>query len=118
MQKELTKLLDVLQRMDDDPKTCMMFYTELQNKNAKFEIIQQTIMQIISDMHHYDPVECKTKSNAIIDRMNYRYFHNQHIYCWQSHISHFHMSFQNWINCPHTCITEIKEFVEKLLKGD
>lgn len=118
MQQELIKLLNILERMDNDPLTCVAFYQELKEKNAKYEIIQKTVFEVMHDMYMYDAIETGIKTRQLLERINLRYSYSNHNFCWKSHETHFHMTFCDWINCPMTCIAEIREFFEKLVKGD
>jgi|SRR5215831_2829837 len=119
MENELKQLSVVLTNMDNDPRTCLMFFRDLPDRDAKYNIFENTVKQVLTQNYqHYDSVEINVESEKFMDRLNYRFFHSQKDYCWQSHMCHFHMNIRSWINCPQTCIAEIKDFVDKLLKGD
>lgn len=120
MQKQLEKLRELLQAADNNIEISKCFYESNNNKTAKkYELIESWIHDIF---HHttaiQDCIDIKIKTEAFMDRLNLNYFEKQHKYCWQSHMCHFHMALRDWINCPMTCLAEIDEFCEKLLKGD
>lgn len=117
MQKEVKKLLELVKNMDSDASISEHFVCLIE-KDSKFQSLQSILHQIVHEMYGYDCIESGIETKKIMEKLNYRYFHNQHRYCWHSHMSHFHMSLRDWINCPMTCLTEIQEFLEKIIIGD
>jgi hypothetical protein len=118
MQKQLSILHKILTKVDENVEISKSFYENTIGK-SKFSLIKESLHQIEHDVcGHGDCVEINSNRDKLLVSLNARYHQNQHRYCWPSHMSHFHMTLEQWINCPMTCIAEINEFIEKIIKGD
>ncbi len=133
MYQQLKHLADIIENIDSDPQRSMLFYTtsvtttNVKNKppdGVRWHLIVDTLYQIESmskfhrdyrdiDIHLRDDISRSVDN--ILEQLNNKY-HNHQYLCWQSHSHHFHVTVQEYINCPVTCLFEVSEFINKLIK--
>lgn len=117
MQKQLQELQRILRFLENDINSTMKFYEF--KSGDKYSFFCDILHQTLHDTEKGQPclyIDEKTKQT--LTYLNSRYMNSQRDYCYQSHMCHFHMSLKDWVNCPMTCISELEEFVGKILKGN
>ena len=125
MKEYLTDLYRMLDEIDNNPNKSLLFFTTsmptttLTNKppdTCRFDLIvdilhssiyNRTQLQSMDDIHK--------NTEEILRSIDNKYQKNQH-FCWRSHDYHFHKSFEEYVNCPVTCLCEISEYLNKLNK--
>jgi len=125
MKKYLTDLSMILDEIDNNPSKSLMFFTTsmstttIANKpldNCRFSLICDILHTIIynrTQMQNIDDIHKNT--DDILRNIDNKYQKNQH-FCWSSHEHHFHKTFEEYVNCPITCLCEISEYLDKLNK--
>lgn len=125
MQQQLKFLQQVLEEINNDPQKSLKYFTT-DNKwrnnettppsDCKWELIGSVLHHIEHSLEQIN--DCSIIDPAVshnLDKLNILYQSHQQ-YCWVSHQHHFHTNFQEYINCPMTCIAEITEYLDKLTK--
>lgn len=124
MHNQLKMLAEIIESIDSGPQA-MQFYTDacdgmtVVNKpvyNIKWLLVRDTLHRIehtIQNNNDCMQVDHCVERNLVL--LNERYRQNQHL-CWLSHQHHFHVSLEQYVNCPVTCLYEITEFLNKLIK--
>lgn len=125
MEQQLHFLRDCLEELDNNPHETMKYYTfncrntnnsNIPTSDCRWLLIQELLHKA---QHIYENNnDCGTVDFHVTDlfsRIEILYQTTQHL-CWTSHSHHFHPSFRDYINCPVTCITEICEYLKKILK--
>jgi len=119
--EELRLVSKRLELMDTDGPTSIGFY------HAPSKIRNYHIQQIIKEyVNHY-----YIAKNQLQD---WEYLHNEHQaarnarlcfvvtfiglhfneYCWPCHEVHFHTTFEEYVGCPYTTLTELVQFFKKI----
>lgn len=111
MQHHLVYLRDALHSLDLNPTMSLQFW-------SKPELKLLSIQDILRfSIHHQDRImeseDCDAKARTILEGLDGKNWHN----CtWRLHDCHFHTNFREYVNCPQTCISEIEECLDKILK--
>jgi hypothetical protein len=125
MHQQIKYLCQILNEIDNDPTKSMQYYTgACQTKtpltgplyNCRWLLIEECLHKLQHQYEHND--DCGVVDhhvNEIFDRINDVYQRTQHN-CWRSHDHHFHKTLEEYVNCPITCLAEIQEFLEKMVK--
>lgn len=108
MTKEILWAIDKIKDINNDPQTSMQYYTnDCSNRHigshAPDDIRYRLLCYLFEQTHRVD----------IIVELGALYTNNQH-YCWPSHAHHFHPTFEQYVNCPITCLAEIEEYLESM----
>lgn len=123
MKEYLTNISKILDEIDNNPLKSMQFFTTavanttIVNKpidNCRMNLIIDILHNLVynySQLQNTDDIQKNT--DEILYNINNKYQKNQHL-CWYSHEHHFHKTFEEYVNCPITCLFEISEFLEKL----
>jgi hypothetical protein len=111
MQHHIVYLRDTLHSLDQNVQATLDFF-------KRPEIKMQHVREILKTSAHYkdcieDEQSCITKTNEILEFINSK---NWHHHCWQLHDCHFHINFETFVACPFTCLSEIEEVLNKILK--
>jgi hypothetical protein len=125
MKEYLINLSRILNEIDNDPlKSLQFFTTSLSSTNITNKPLDSCRMILITDILYNlirnlsqlnDISDIQKNMDGILHNINNKYQNNQHL-CWKSHEHHFHQSFEDYVNCPTTCLYEVSEFFNKLNK--
>lgn len=118
MKQTLLSLTQILSSINDDPQKSLCYFTN-SNKYRTNETTPPPDCKwiLIHEALNHLNISNKDKQEFLIE-LNLIYTYNQHL-CWKSHEHHFHANFECYVNCPMTCLGEIVEFLEKVIKlGD
>ncbi len=126
MHQHLKFLVSVVNSIDNDPQKSMLFYTTalttttVENKPPKdirWRLLVDSLYNFEAHLENKDIYDRSLERSVddILDKLNTRYQNHQHL-CWKSHEHHFHTTVQDYVNCPITCLCEIGEFLDKLVK--
>jgi len=125
MKEYLIETSKILNEIDNNPLKSLQFFTTtlssttITNKppdNCRLTLIIDILHNLICNYTQIeDSVDISKCINEILDNINSKYQQHQH-FCWKSHESHFHKAFDEYVNCPVTCIYELSEFLDKLAK--
>jgi hypothetical protein len=110
--RELYHTIEALKALDGNYDVIMRF---LAKPEEHFALIDLTLKHHISK--HIDP-------ELPITVMTLRYdqaMNLLHDHWWGNtyplHDVHFHKSFEDYVNCPFTCLTEVIDCMDKILQG-
>jgi|SRR5208337_3267766 len=123
MKEYLTELSVILNDIDNNPvKSLQFFTTALVNTNIVNKPIDECRMKLITEILFHISLRqvfseeyAQKNTDKILQSISTKYTNNQNL-CWLSHSHHFHSSFEEYVNCPVTCLYELVEFFEKLKK--
>jgi hypothetical protein len=125
MKKYLTDLSIILDEIDSNPvKSLQFFTTAMANTNITNKPVDNCRTILITEILHnliynktqlQDPNDIHKNTDDILRNIDNKYQKNQH-FCWRSHEHHFHKTFEEYVNCPITCLCEISEYLDKLNK--
>ena len=116
MQQRIKFLLDILNQLDNDPNKSTNFLNSPPTVNSKWMLLEEALHRIEHNIRHSDDcTQVDSYVHSILTHLNVLYQRNQHN-CWISHTHHFHTCFQDYVNCPVTCLTEIAEYLSKVMK--
>lgn len=125
MKEYLSNLSQILNEIDNNPVRSLQFFTtpmtttNITNKpkdDCRYILIVDIIRNLIhsfTQLQNEDDVQ--KNLDQILYNINSKFQHNQQL-CWPSHIHHFHSTFEDYVNCPVTCLFELSEFISKLNK--
>ena len=122
MQQQIKFLAEVLEEIDRNPEASVRYFncrlddSATSVKDIRYVLIKDSLHKM---EHHFrqDP-NCAIVDphvDTILKELDRHYHNHQHL-CWRSHEHHFHTSFDSYVNCPITCLCEISEFLNKLIK--
>lgn len=130
MKQHLLTLKQTIDHIDNDPVRSMRFWTTScsntheGNKppdDIRYKLVVDTLYTIEAQILNKDIVQviqdpdfCRMVDEKL-DRLD-RFYQQHQEYTWRSHDHHFHTSFAQYVNCPITCLTEISEFLGKIVK--
>jgi hypothetical protein len=127
MHQHIKLLSEIIGNIDNDPMRSLAFYTGTlpdychqlhPPKDCKWVLMVDTLCHIEK---HRDSAANEYEKNIeytvrqILDKLNSKYQQHQNL-CWESHKHHFHTTIEEYVNCPVTCLTEISEFLDRLVK--
>lgn len=129
MLPHLRILTEILRDVDSNPSKSMMFFTggsykqHLTNTNmqqtptpdCRWVLIVEILQHIDST---YDPGKDASERidyHEVLARLNENFVSTQGL-CWRTHDHHFHIDFHRYVLCPVTCLYEIVEYLERLVK--
>lgn len=125
MKEYLTELISIIDQINNDPRKSLMFFTTstanttIQNKpidDCKMKLITEIAWHLVQQYTQLrDENDIQKNLDELLEQIHNKYIHNQHM-CWKSHEHHFHKSFEEYVNCPVTCLCEIGEFLDKVRK--
>ncbi len=125
MKEYLTNLSHILNEIDNNPVKSMMFFTTpmltttINNKpqdDCRWLLINNIVHNLVHELTQlHDMQDVQKNTEQILYNINNKYQQNQNL-CWISHSHHFHSTFEEYVNCPVTCLYEISEFIHKLNK--
>jgi hypothetical protein len=125
MHQQLKFLCQTIRDIDNDPVQSLSYYTGATVNPAiclkayddvRWELIKETLhkaehyVQRNNQCHEVDHLVDKN-----LESFNQHYQNHQDL-CWPCHQGHFHVTIQEYVNCPTTCLCEIEEFVQKLMR--
>lgn len=125
MKEYLTEMISIIDQINNDPIRSLQFFTtslintNITNKppdNCKMILVREILAHLIRNYTQLrDNNDLQKNLDDVLVNIDNKYQHNQHI-CWKSHEHHFHKSFEEYVNCPVTCLCEIGEFLDKVRK--
>jgi uncharacterized protein Usg len=118
MQQNIKFLKEIFTNFDDDPKISNSFWLHPEHKYLRMMDVLFHSVTKFDNLDINNPFlqeEVTTITNQIYYELNDFYTNNQQ-YCWRLHDVHFHPDFAGYVNCPFTCLAEITEFLDKILK--
>jgi hypothetical protein len=130
MLSQLKLLVNILRDIDSNPSQSMMFYTggsykqHLSNPNSnppptpdcRWILIVEALQHIdTSNPDATRDISHKEDHHEVLRKLNTGWQETQHL-CWHSHDHHFHINFHQYVLCPVTCLYEIIEYIEKVIK--
>lgn len=123
MQEHLKLLVEILDELDSNPQKTMRFVTQavgtttISNKppdDIRYQLIRDISFKFAyHNMYAGDEQLTMQYVDDFMLKIGNKYINNQHL-CWRAHDHHFHKSFEEYVNCPITCLCEIGEFLNKL----
>lgn len=113
--RELLLLTASLRRYDADPEFVMKFWAIQQTGAAPaFSLVSQELHSAVNqrmlDNGDARVSDIQNKYDQAFSRLCSEFW--GHMY--PQHDSHFHKSFEEFCNCPFTCLTEIADCVEHI----
>lgn len=110
--KELELLLKNLKDLDSQsPEFCIQFYNKHYMHSALItDILRSSVRQLFPNSKSIE--DLYSRYDMVYNRMVDLHWDNQ----YQCHDVHFHKTFEEWLNCPFTCLQEILDFLEKICK--
>jgi hypothetical protein len=129
MHLQIKFLIDILNNIDSNPQQSMQFITSggckyISTSPSNLSPSKDCRWTLIGEILHKSQHIQMSNDNCgevdmyitdIFTKLNDVYQHSQQ-YCWKSHEHHFHTNFEQYVNCPVTCISEISEYLERTLK--
>lgn len=109
MIEQIQFVVNKIKDLNDDPAISMKYYT---NTCPGRNITNKSEDTIKYDLLRYLFEHCHRPD--ILVELEVIYQNNQQ-FCWQSHSHHFHPTFEQYVNCPITCLGEIEEYLEKIV---
>lgn len=110
---ELLNVVKTLEAMDTDVDTIMKF---LATPETHFTLFDNMLKHEISRLH-----DANKPISVMVDKYD-QYMNMLHDKWWGNtypvHDSHFHKNFKEFCNCPFTCITEVVDCVNKVIRGN
>jgi hypothetical protein len=118
MLQQIKLLCEILTNIDNDPSKCMQFYTsggymshrqnpattQTPTSDCRWLLIVEALQHIDNENYH-----------DFLRKLNADFVETQHL-CWKSHDHHFHVDFHRYVLCPVTCLYEVVEYLNKLIK--
>lgn len=111
--RELITLSQVLKNMDDDPVACMHFW---ESPTGRDRVVLNLLMDAAS-IHARHQNKTMDALHASFEQAASRLMSEFWAHTWPTHDCHFHKSFNEFVNCPFTCLTELADCVEKIAQG-
>jgi len=125
--KPLKELMDVC---SENP---LIHSTYMHEPQTKWNVIKTGIAQLVFTLDFkQNPTtnesEIQDRQNKILDFINSHYqnliqdqkdsdvFVKGNLIPWRLHDTHFHVDLKEYIQCPFTCMPEISEMLEKIIK--
>lgn len=110
--KEIEMLLKNLKELDSQSVDfCMAFYHKPHMHSMLItDILRSSVAQIFPQAKSIEDLH--SRMDLVYHRLVDSHWDNQ----YQCHDVHFHKSFEEWLNCPFTCLQEVLDFLEKICK--
>jgi hypothetical protein len=109
MKHNLSFIFDALTSVDNDPAKSMHFWN---NPSDKIKLFGDILMHSVVGQDHLQGFEAEQRAREIIKWIDQHY----DAQAWPLHDVHFHTNFEQYINCPFTCLNEITSNIEKMIK--
>jgi hypothetical protein len=125
MHQQIKELCQIIVTIDNDPVKSMSYFTGVCDTktpltkplyNCRWLLITDALHRLQHQFMHSD--DCSyvdSHVDELFNKLNDVYQRNQH-HCWQSHHHHFHRTFEEYVNCPITCLAEVSEYLSKIIK--
>ena len=111
--KEIAMLAEALRLLDANPEFTMAFFERPSNH---YRVVMGMLMEQISLTARTRDLR-DSEAQSIMNNTSSRLMSEFWPCAWPLHDVHFHKSFEEFCNCPFTCLTEIADCVEKISKG-
>ena len=108
----LETLIQGILHLDEDPKLSLHFYY---NPDKKREMFYNLLHHAIE---HVDRTQDLGHHAALIQRITKWMDHRYDLYMWPCHEVHFHVTFDQYLACPFTCLDEIATCIQKAIEKE
>lgn len=109
MRQNLEVLKQQIDEVDSEIIYAESWLFSTNRKNLFLPMLQRNILAI-NKPNGAD--EFHSKMKEILSFLDERFYANT----WPLHDVHFHKNFEEYVYCPYTCLNEISECLEKILK--
>lgn len=111
--RELSLLAEALRLLDESPEFTMEFWARPHKHSA---VVLGQLMHEVERTARAQNLTISSLQNRF-DQAHSRLMSEFWPHTWAAHEVHFHKSFEEFCNCPFTCLTEIADCVESISRG-